>query len=263
MKHLLTLFAATLAMSSYAQVYIFEEYFEGGVLSPGWVWMGNDPVLSAGQTGDCVSKESRDLCTIPLSEVWQIPLMFHPLPLDTTMLHSVSASMRVDNPLGVNVIANAELGWYDPITGAYLVTLGSCLSISETWEDVVGLTEYLYDSMPGAQFGVILTANYSATGAHVYFDNVLVSAWDISTNVPSTERGIVPVVFPNPAHDRLKIQLSHPYSGNVDLFDATGRPVEHAAIVDPTLDVSGLSPGVYTLVINDGPTVRYARFVKE
>ncbi|MBK9074719.1 MAG: hypothetical protein IPL77_06990 [Flavobacteriales bacterium] len=168
-----------LPIPTFAQTVIFTEDFDSGtaasLATAGWTWTGNAPIFTNGdQTSFGVGKESKDLSTPPLPNPWDTPILFHPLPYDPVVLYTFSASLRVDNPLGTTVAANIGFGWFHPTNG---LSFGGQSTSSETWIYVTDLP-YLQSGnpgYPGAQFGLILAINPSATGAHAYFDNIVVT----------------------------------------------------------------------------------------
>ena len=72
------------------------------------------------------------------------------------------------------------------------------------------------------------------------------------------------ILFPNPAHDEVSISANSP-KGVLRLFDATGRIVIEKAIQskETILDVSMLSPSIYTLMFRSEDGVEVARLAIE
>ncbi len=74
-------------------------------------------------------------------------------------------------------------------------------------------------------------------------------------------------LFPNPATSVLRIARpldtdpTQPLS--VHVYDLRGREVRGLALADDQLNVSALSPGIYTITLNDGTSTTHQRFVKE
>ena len=69
-------------------------------------------------------------------------------------------------------------------------------------------------------------------------------------------------VFPNPATDRLFLSGNGSGDERAMIIDASGRMVALPYIHGPWIDVSGLRPGLYALLLIDGPGVTRAAFVK-
>ncbi len=75
------------------------------------------------------------------------------------------------------------------------------------------------------------------------------------------------LLVPNPASDRVTIQVEAQGAVAVSLFDATGRLVVSAPLSSTglgTLDVSGLAPAMYAVIVTDGADrpVAVSRLVK-
>ena len=79
-------------------------------------------------------------------------------------------------------------------------------------------------------------------------------------------------MVPNPAHDRSVIMANLKEAGpvKVELVDLLGRPVrtimegnQPAGAVQWTMDLSGLSGGVYFVRLQQRDAVRVAKFTKE
>ncbi len=76
-------------------------------------------------------------------------------------------------------------------------------------------------------------------------------------------------VFPNPANDKVQIQLYHNYSKNliIDVMDLSGRVIKSYQIPlinglnQIELDVVNLQNGAYTIRLNDGFNVSYKKII--
>src|SRR5690606_8995532 len=70
-------------------------------------------------------------------------------------------------------------------------------------------------------------------------------------------------VFPNPANDVLNLNWINGISGNIayNLYNATGQLVTQGSVAKPmgTVDVSNLSPGLYTLNLETENGVMFTR----
>jgi hypothetical protein len=80
---------------------------------------------------------------------------------------------------------------------------------------------------------------------------------------PAAARTSGLVIYPNPAHDYLTIASDGELTGSVvKVIDIAGREVISAQQVSGHLDISHLSPGVYTLVLSKGTKVITKLFIK-
>ena len=75
-------------------------------------------------------------------------------------------------------------------------------------------------------------------------------------------------VYPNPANDKLSIQLPETLKGKISfqIYDVTGRAVSTQSEITnhkSEIDVSSLNAGVYFLKINEGENSVVKRFLKE
>ena len=140
--------AGLVAHAATAQVTLFSEDFESGTLAPGWIWQGSAPLFTSpgGFDGSsyCLGKESWDQ-SFPPAPNGAGPLVFHPIPFDSTVEYSVTVDMRVSNPLYITAIANCGLAWFDPVTGD--LTGGGLWSTDTTWQQLFSLPS-LYDPAP-------------------------------------------------------------------------------------------------------------------
>ncbi len=73
------------------------------------------------------------------------------------------------------------------------------------------------------------------------------------------------VVFPNPVGDNLSLISTHPFSSDaiVTIHNKSGLMVLRIKYSEGIIDVSGLSSGVYNLVIYEGGKAVAARFIKK
>jgi hypothetical protein len=79
-------------------------------------------------------------------------------------------------------------------------------------------------------------------------------------------------VFPNPAYDKINISLNHSnyLTGEIEIkiFDVLGRLVYSHKKSSPgfhseTIDISKLTPGLYSIELNSGAVSCKAKFVKQ
>lgn len=198
---------------------IFNEDFEGGTAASlaanGWTWTGNEPVFITGDNSSFgAGKESSDLSVPPLPAPSSVPFLFHPVPYDPAVLYRIVGSMMVENPLGGVAIANINIGWYHPTDGFLLNGINSGSSMWETHADLPYL-QMNNPGIPGAQFGVALSINPSATGAHAYFDNITITTQ------------------PNLAMFMGRVLLDGPYNANTGLMRTTLTGLSTFPLTEP------------------------------
>ena len=70
-------------------------------------------------------------------------------------------------------------------------------------------------------------------------------------------------VYPNPATDRISLELGDAEITSVVVTDLRGARIEGLTFSNGTLNVSSLAKGMYTLSVSDGQKVFHQRFVKE
>ncbi|HEX5002516.1 MAG TPA: S8/S53 family peptidase, partial [Bacteroidia bacterium] len=90
--------------------------------------------------------------------------------------------------------------------------------------------------------------NTSAANAQIKYDNILLSLQPEGTEMPSA------LPYPNPVNNTLNIISTSSGLQNISVYDLSGREVIHSASrltsgTPLTLDVSVLSPGIYTIMI--------------
>jgi hypothetical protein len=72
------------------------------------------------------------------------------------------------------------------------------------------------------------------------------------------------VLYPNPARDRIywKLPLEHSTGEfGAELFDTSGRLVQKRQLQDPSMDISGLGPGIYYLRVRTGGLVYHSKLM--
>jgi hypothetical protein len=71
-------------------------------------------------------------------------------------------------------------------------------------------------------------------------------------------------IYPNPCFDQLVILDSEIKSGQLRIFDATGRQTKamQYSQMNRTLDVSNLQAGIYSIAITDGAIQWSSKFIK-
>ena len=68
-------------------------------------------------------------------------------------------------------------------------------------------------------------------------------------------------LYPNPAIDFLKID-GDSYS-TYAIVDVAGKTVKSSNIENQIIDLSGVNPGIYTIQLMNGNSVKIARFMKQ
>ena len=88
----------------------------------------------------------------------------------------------------------------------------------------------------------------------------------LNTSVHEPGRATAMRLYPNPASDRLNVDVPLDVTFQAGLpasaIDAMGRRIALAWLDRATLDIDGLAPGTYTLELGDGEHRSLARFVK-
>ena len=167
-----------------AQPVVFQESFDSGVLSPGWVWQANSPVLitpDASGSGYCAGKESLNDVPPPSGELGSI--LFHDLPYATGASYQMSIAMRVENASMLVASAWCMIGWWGPsgfLDDAYLTSTGA----EWEWMQSGLIMPAANTPSPSMRFGILLSINQSAVDAMAYFDNIEVSAYGFTQPAP-------------------------------------------------------------------------------
>lgn len=179
---LLPALAAGLAGPLCAQSLVFQETFDTGVLSPGWVWQAAAPVLSAPDAsgaGQCAGKVSLNDTPPPPGELGSI--LFHDLPYAPGASYQVSLHMRVENPSMQFVSVGCAVGWWGP--GGFLES-SFLFSQNTAWEWMQSplFVPAVNTPTPNLRFGVLLSVSgLDATG---YFDDIEVQAYGFTPPAP-------------------------------------------------------------------------------
>jgi beta-glucanase (GH16 family) len=72
------------------------------------------------------------------------------------------------------------------------------------------------------------------------------------------------ILYPNPAKDQLQFTSFSAMKGSsIRIIDTTGKQVYAATLEDPKLNISFLSPGIYTIALSKDGLNTFKRFVKE
>jgi len=77
------------------------------------------------------------------------------------------------------------------------------------------------------------------------------------------ENGVSPLlVYPNPAQTQLHLDGDFEPNARFEIFDLAGRMVNRGSLANASIDVRGLSSGIYRLSVNSGIKVFSSSFVK-
>jgi hypothetical protein len=96
----------------------------------------------------------------------------------------------------------------------------------------------------------------------VFIDWVRVYQLGYPLEVDETGKDPYFIVYPNPASDRLYIQIDHPEDYPVTMTDLSGKTVLHTFLDHTaTLDISGLEKGIYLVQADNGDITLSKRVV--
>ncbi|RFM28215.1 T9SS C-terminal target domain-containing protein [Deminuibacter soli] len=132
-------------------------------------------------------------------------------------------------------------------------------------QDLTGYAEYgtIYSAWASAQWQLETVAAGSRVGGIVAQNG---KANAISIAAPTTETADIPAdlqLYPNPAQSTVTLQAKGNLAGGtVTIYNNAGTPVSMQVISTPTLTVSQLPAGVYTLIYLKKGTRIVKRFVK-
>jgi len=157
-------------------------------------------------------------------------------------------------------ILNVKVG-----TGGYagftMTQSGSNFTFSQSYATGAALTFYFT-----YRVGNTNTERNSSANPHTYTAGTscsgrMITSSDNFGEDPSGENTMT--VYPNPARETIHIRTPQAGRCTVRIFDATGREVVTSKEIDDVVDVSGLSSGLYTVIVSNGRTKMMRRFVKE
>ena len=160
----------------------FQETFDTGVLSPGWVWQAAAPVMvtpDASGSGHCAGKASLNDVPPPPGELGSI--LFHDLPFSPGASYQIALEMRVENPSMMYAGVTCALGWWGPggfVEDTYLFSQ----STSWEWMQSTEVVPAVNTPAPNMRFGILLSiVGLDATG---FFDNIYVFASGFTPPAP-------------------------------------------------------------------------------
>ena len=230
------LIALVQAGRSGAQI-VFQETFDTGVLSPGWVWQSNAPVLvtpDASGGGYCAGKESLNDVPPPPGEIGSF--MFHDLPYAPGAMYQASLHMRVETTSGIIPGAACWIGWWSAAT---VEEATSVFTQSASWEFLESgyATPAAHQPTPTLRFGIGLIVAQSAVDAMAYFDNIEVDAINFT--------------MPAPVRLNLKAWLEGPFNAAQNLMRDDLRVAGLLPVVDPYGSGATIAPSVLSVAGND------------
>ena len=141
-----------------------------------------------------------------------------------------------------------------------------------TAPDIIGATVYLDSNndliyVPAAGVKATDTITYSICdefGACSFAQVFINVIGPLNTGIINVGDASSIDLYPNPAYSNLSIRYSSPME-SISLTDISGREVMHESINAniANLDIEGLSPGVYTVIIHTTDGIAAKRLVKE
>lgn len=175
------------------------------------------------------------------------------------------------NPVEVTSLSTTEIN-QEAYEGV-LVKVSDATVVDDT---VIGFGQYIVNDGSGEAIinptiydsNVTLGSDYNITGVVTFqFGNFVMMPRvpaDVELATGITEISSAELhVFPNPANDVLNLNWINGISGNIayNLYNATGQLVTQGSVAKPmgTVDVSNLSPGLYTLNLETEKGVMFTR----
>jgi len=177
--------------------------------------------------------------------------------LEQPILHfDVSYTLYADYIDGLSVLykTNPNDDW-----GVLYEKTGAELAVNDNyvwfWYDEGGELLWRTDTVnlapiADAECITLAFSNIGGYGNHIWIDNVNLTAEGV-VSIEDQDLDRYLNVFPNPASDQLSFRFPHALgSGTIKLYDSRGRvAIETRVSSSGTIDVSGLSKGMYTWMI--------------
>ena len=107
-----------------------------------------------------------------------------------------------------------------------------------------------YKSINGCAFS-INGKGYFGTGFYSEGNEI----WEYSptiTSIPDVENSSLIHLYPNPAHDHVYVKSSLPQVNELMVYSITGAFAGSLAVKENRIDLKGLEPGLYYLVVDSG-----------
>jgi hypothetical protein len=163
----------------------------------------------------------------------------------------VSGSLTIETASAGSTLTDTGLAVYSGICGA--LTLLGC-------DDNAGTGNFSLVAVSGRPAGEVL---YVRTWgfANLISGTFQISAWDASLGIGQHNMAAIGL-SPNPAHTELTIQSQETVS-SITIYNLLGQMV-HAQKASPTINVSGLSNGIYVIQATmENGTIATEKFIKE
>jgi len=163
--------------------------------------------------------------------------------------------VRVTN-VGTNIITNLRLHYFDDAGTSYKQDYIVFLPFGAS--ETLSFDKYYVPSSLGS-------GNLCVRTEAVYADQICVQLWASST--PSLSNKVKDIeVYPNPANHWLRVRIPDGITPNqYRIIDLTGRQIKSLSQAEvennQAIDVSGLSNGVYLLLVQSNEGMRFKRFV--
>lgn len=131
----------------------------------------------------------------------------------------------------------------------------------KTWQTLM-----TYDLFPDRKTSWKYT-DYNQASGMVYYRLQTVDVFGKSTFSPvkafdTHSSTLEEFLYPNPGNDWIYFQKPMADESRILIFNTTGQQVRQAKVASQGIDISSLTPGMYTLVLQDKPEEVF-RFVKE
>lgn len=209
-------------------------------------------------------------------------------------LLSGKSRLNFNNPVAIKVIAEdgvSSANWLVSVIDAEnslrlsvnKLTIGSEINSTATF-GIISNTSWHVESMerwliPDIKEGagttdILLTAEANPwlvprsailriSGSDVADQFLIVTQQGATTEIEEEKDGINEIIlYPNPAHKYLFISGANPGS-EVSIIDLNGRVLMMSILEDEKIDISSLSPGVYSIIIEDGEKNMTRLFIKQ
>jgi hypothetical protein len=188
----------------------------------------------------------------------------------------VSSATLTGTAMGNDGATIATVSWkQDSGPATATIALPSSVSTEVTGMTVAG--SYIFtlyatdDNGKSANGSMTVTVNPATTSAAIMGQAVVQTGTAGIADSVMTVQATGPMLYPNPAHDLLNIQLNDPVTGKVvvSIFNLAGNCVRRIElekdwwVLETSIDVSGLPKGLYAVQVFTGNATRSAgKFIK-